>query len=637
MAYHAPDLTGLDPLHRIINDIHSVYAPNQKIFFNTAVYADSLDVSLIGTVPVVNFVEGVDWKVNEDDIDVPTTSRVKVYDSTFNKRLVRSITIIRVFPGEQYLINTNYQRLYPNQIRTAIYNNETLEWTPPLAVAVLEEIDRLRLMISRARDNTTLESDTVKYLEVDPGQVNPNNLIRGEKHTVDTTASILYIQPIYGAFYDDDTLVIKHPLTNRTLVKDVDYRVVGINSTKTKISSSTSAVYDFILFIKEFIGEVEIEYHAFGGEASLANYKDLLQQVRNLTYFMNDAKFITETTLGHTSVVNALTDRIVTLEDNMRRFLTGRPSYGDRTSGVSRLYKFTATDSELHWWTIASLYKVDGSDDIVNADRLHFRMSTLYSKIMADFYVSVNMNNPTDNKLDVTVLSESYPRGYIPFTDYNSVDMITRPQFRVIWNDDDVRQSGILLQVGLELKTILAESVAIEDFSGAECCWKLVDESDEAFPAEDTSIALPAVDGAGHPYFVWNTLNPTSRLESTLFPFNKGHLVWAGVHCLNRPGGWNNTTLSHFLSADVDYRKIKKVRLELSERSSYKFPVDVDLVPGLDQLTGTASVSYYRQPLDVIVNITRDLDTEDIVIELTTHVVEAGATPLDLMGVLVYT
>ncbi len=637
MSYHAPDLTGIDPLHRIINDVHSVYAPNQKIFFNTAVYADSLDISLIGTVPVVKFTEGVDWEVREDDIDVPTTSRVKVYDSEFNKRLVRSITIIRTFPGEQYLLNTNYQRLYPNQIRTAIYNNEALEWTPPLAVAVLEEIDRLRLLISKTRDNVSLESDSVKYLEVDPGQVNPNNVIVGEKHTVDTTASILYIQPIYGSFYDDDTLVVKHPTTNRTLVKDEDYRVVGINSSKTKISSSTSAVYDFILFIKEFVGEVEISYHAFGGEASLANYKDLLQQVRNLTYFMNDAKFITETTLGHTSVVNALTERIVTLEDNMRRFLTGRPSYGDRTSGVSRLYKFTASDSELHWFSIATLYKVDGSDDIVNADRLHFRMSTLYSKIMADFYVSVNMNNPTDNKLDVTVLSESYPRGYIPFTDYNSIDMITRPQFRVIWNDDDVRQSGVILQVGLELKTILAESVAIEDFSGAECCWKLVDESDEAFSPEDVSVALPAVDGAGQPYFIWNNLNPSSRQESTLFPFEKGHLVWAGVECLNRPGGWKNITLSHFLSADVDYRKIKKVRLELSERSSYKFPVDVELVPGLEQMTGTASVTYYREPLDVVVNITRDLDTEEIIIELTTHVVEAGATPLDLMGVLIYT
>jgi hypothetical protein len=637
MSYHAPDLTGIDPLHRIINDVHSVYAPNQKIFFNTAIYADSLDISLIGTVPVVKLIEGVDWEVREDDIDVPTTSRIKVYDSTFNKRLVRSVTIIRTFPGDTYLINTNYQRLYPNQIRTAIYNNETLEWTPPLAVAVLEEIDRLRLLVSKARDNVSLESDTVRYLEVDPGQVNPNNIITGEKHNIDTTAGIIYIQPIYGSFYNDDTLIIRHPITNQILVKDVDYRVVGINPTKTKISSSTNAVYDFILFIKEFVGEVEIQYHAFGGEASLANYKDLLQQVRNLTYFVNNAHFITETTLGHTSVVNALTERIVKLEDNMRRFLTGRPSYGDRTSGVSRLYKFTASDSELHWFTIATLYKVDGSDDIVNADRLHFRMSTLYSKIMADFYVSVNMNNPKDNKLDVTVLSESYPRGYIPFTDYNSIDMITRPQFRIIWNDDDVRQSGVILQVGLELKSILTESLAIEDFSGAECCWKLRDEQDEAFTPEDDNVPLPAVDGAGHPYFIWNKLNPFSRQESILFPFSKGHLIWAGVVCLNRPGGWRNIRLDHFLSADVDYRKIKRVRLELSERSSYKFPVDIELVTGLDQLTGTTSVTYYREPFDVVINITKDLETEDIIFELTTHVVEAGATPLDLMGVLIYT
>lgn len=637
MSYHSPDLTGTDPLHRIINDVHSVFAAEQKIFFNTAIYADTLEISLIGTVPVTTFREGTDWEVRPDDIDVPTLSRVKVYDPEYDKRLVRSVTIISPYPGETYLINTNYQRLYPNQIRTAIYNNETLEWTPPLAVAVLEEIDRLRLMVSKTRDVTSVESDTVKYLEIDPGQCNPVNYITHEKHHIDTTIGIVYIQPIYGSFYKDSTVKVIHPLSNTTLIEGEHYKVVGISPSKTNISSSVSPVYDFILFIKEFIGEVEISYHAFGGEPTLSNYKDLLQQVRSLTYFMNEAQFITEKTLGHTTTINALTDRIITLEDNMRRFLTGRPSYGDRTSGVSRLYKLTAADSALHWWTIASLYKVDGSDDIVTADRLHFRMSTLYSKMMCDAYVTFNMNKPADNKLDVTILSESYPRGYIPFTDYSEVDQIIRPQFRVIWNDDEVRQSGILLQIGLELKSILTESLAIEDFSGAECCWKLIDESDVAFPADDDTIALPALDPSGQPYFIWNHIQPSSKYESVLFPFEKGHLVWAGVKCLNRPGGWNSFSLSHFLDYMVDYRKIKKIRLELSERSSYNFPIDIDLVPGSDILTGTTTVTYYRSPLDVVVVISRDIATEEILLEFNTSVTEAGATPLDLVGVVIYT
>ena len=637
MSYHAPDLTGTDPLHRIINDIHSVFAPEQKIFFNTAIYADTLDVSLIGTVPVSRFVEGIDWEVRDDDIDVPTLSRVKVYDTEFSHRLVRSITITRPYPGDTYLINTNYQRLYPNQIRTAIYNNEALEWTPPLAVAVLEEIDRLRLMVSKTRDITSIESDTVKYLELDPGQCNPNNIITGERHQIDTPAGIVYIQPIYGSFYNDDTLVITHPLSNTTLQRGTHYSVVGISPSKTHISSSSSPVYDFILFTSEFIGEVELKYHAFGGEPSLSNYKDLLQQVRSLTYFMNEAQFVTERTLGRTTTINTLTDRIIALEDNMRRFLTGRPSYGDRTSGVSRLYKLTATDSALHWWTIATLYKVDGSDDIVTADRLHFRMSTLYSKLMLDTYVSFNMNKPVDNKLDVTVLSESYPRGYVPFTDYAEVDNIIRPQFRVIWNDDEVRQSGYVLQIGMELKSILTESLAIEDFSGAECCWKLVDESDVAFPADDDTIALPALDPAGQPYFIWNSIHPSSKSESTLFPFSKGHLIWAGVQCLNRPGGWNSYMINHFLDYTVDYRRVKKIRLELSERSSYNFPIDIDLVPGSDVLTGTATVSYYKQPMDVVVTLSRNESTQEIMVELTTSVVEVGATPLDLVGIVIFT
>ena len=637
MSYHAPDLTGIDPLHRILNDVHSIFAAEQKIFFGTAVFADSIELSLIGTVPTKQFVEGVDWEVRADDYDTPTISRVKVYESTFNKRLVRSITIIHPFVNADYLVNANYQRLYPNQIRTAIYNNETLAWTPPLAVAVLEELDKLRLQVSRAKDVSSPESDNVGILEVDIDQSNLQNKIYNEKHELNTVEGVCYIQPIYGSFYNDRTLVVRYPATNRVLVKDIDYRVVGINVAKTKITASTSSVFDFILITTEIVGVLEIDYHAFGGEASLANFKELLSQIRNMTSYMNEAQFVTETTLGHTSVINAMTHRIVSLEENMRRLLSGTPSYGDKTSGVSRLVKVTAEDSSLHWWNLATLYKVDGSDDIVNADRMHLRISTLYSKFMMDVYISANMNNPADNKFAVSVASESYPRGYVPFVDYSGVDNILRPQFRILWNEDSTRQSGITLQIGLELKRILTETIAIEDFSGAESCWILLEQSDEAFAPLDSVVELPARGISGDPAFVWDLNNPNSRQESTLVPFSQGHLVWAGSMCLNRPGGWQHFSIPHFLEHEVDYRRIKKIRLELSERGSYKFPLDIPVIPGVDTITGTATASYYREPLDVMIQISRDELTGDILIDLNTNVIENGANALDLMGLVIYT
>lgn len=636
MAFNSIDLTGQDPLHKVINDIYRIFAPNQKIFFNTPVYADSIVIKRIGSIPNQIYTVNVDYKIQPDDIDTPTLSRVKVYDPDFNKILVRSVTITHQYIGEEYLISVDYQRLYPNQIKTAVYNSETLEWTPPLALAVLEELDRLRLMVSRVKDTSSLESDTVKYLEIDVTGTSPYNLIEDEEHYINTNQGKNYIHPIYGSFYAD-TLAVYNKNTNIRMTEGVDYKIVGISVSKTKNTVSSSAVYDFILFIRDFVGDVRITYQAYGGEPTLANYKDLHQQILNITNYINEAKFITETTLKNTTVVNALTDRISRLEDDMRRLLTGRPSYGDRTSGISRLYKLTASDSKLHWWNIATLYQVDGSTDIVTADRMHFRFTTLHSGIMADVYVSFNANSPKFSKLSVTVLSENYRRGYVPFTSFDDVDTITRPQFRVIWNNDTTRLSGCILQMGLELKNVVTETIAIEDFSGAECCWKLVDESDTAFTPQDDVVPLPAKNPAGEPYFIWSTSNPTSDQESTLIPFRDGHLIWAGVKTLNRPGGWNHFTLNHFLDSTVDYRRIRQMRLELKERNSYSFPIMIDFVPGSDTLTGTITTNYYNEPMHVVVNLYREPEFDDIVLEMNTYVVEQGAIPLDLTAVVIYT
>lgn len=321
----------------------------------------------------------------------------------------------------------------------------------------------------------------------------------------------------------------------------------------------------------------------------------------------------------------------------MRKFLSGTPSYGEKTTGSSRIYKITSPDNNLHWWNLATLYKVDGSEDIITADRMHFRVAMMQSKFMMDVYVAFNLNNPDGNKLTVSVVSENYPRGYVPFVDYSEVDVIIRPQFRVIWNKSDSVLSGAVLQIGMELKNIITETIGIEDFSGEESCWTLVPSVVTAIPGQDSAVELPGLSVAGDLQFIWDTDNPNSAQESILAPFSRGHLVWAGVQTLNRPGGHQTFDLDHFLDSVVDHTRITKVRLELAERGSYQFPLDISTIPGSSVITGTTSGTYYQEPLDAVVMIYREEATGNLKIILNTNVVEDGANPLDLMGIVIYT
>ena len=623
MSYHAPDLSGTDPSHAIINDVRAVFRKEQKLSFVSAVFADSFDISVVGTVArALLFVKDVDWTVKDDDIDYDTMSRVKVMDPTFTKTLVKSITIIHPFT-DQYNLNLNYQQFYPNQIRTALYADQRFTFTPELALGILQKLDQLELQQKKSLEVSTPQSTETKLLEEDLDKSKPTNFIAKEVHTLDTVSGVVCIQPVFGAFYAD-SVVITHPVTQKTLEQGKDYYLVGMDVPKTKATVHTAPVYTFICFTIELVGDVEVSYHAFGGAPSLTNFREVLRMVQNTSTYTSSA-------------IDTLDTRIQKMEDYMRRFLSGTPSYGDTGNGTSRLYKVTAVDSKLHWWTVGSLYKVDGSNDIVNADRMHLRVSMLQTKCMFDAFISVNLNNPEYSKFRVEVASESYPRGYVPFKDYSMVDQLVRPQFRILWNSDATAPSGVILQIGMPLKRVLTESICLEDFSGMECCWKLRAEQATAIMPEDTLIPLPATNEASEPLFVWSQDNPKSLVESTLVPFKQGYLAYVGQLCLNQPGGWQHYELEHILEDDIDYRRVTKVRLELSERNSYCFPVDIEVTPGLDDIYGTTTRTYYREAMDFIVHMSRDPLTKALLFTLDSRVTEdVGAAPLDLKSVLIY-
>lgn len=54
---------------------------------------------------------------------------------------------------------------------------------------------------------------------------------------------------------------------------------------------------------------------------------------------------------------------------------------------------------------------------LVLPDTFVFRLQTQLSHIQFTVAVSVDLNNKGADRLNVNVISENYPRGYVPFTD----------------------------------------------------------------------------------------------------------------------------------------------------------------------------------------------------------------------------
>jgi hypothetical protein len=314
----------------------------------------------------------------------------------------------------------------------------------------------------------------------------------------------------------------------------------------------------------------------------------------------------------------------------MRKLLAGQASYGDVSSGKAILKKITAVDDELHWFTIAELYKVDGSDDIIISDRMQFRLKTLKTNMMFDAIVSVNLTNQT-NKFHVDVLSEHYDKGFIPYENYDNVNSIVRPQLRIVYNTDEIENSGILLQLGMEFKGFTEETVVVEDMSGKEGCWKLITPPDVAVGPEDDVIQLPNSEQ------VFDNLNPDSISISTLVPFKEGYIVWAGAYPLNREeGGFKEVDLDHFIPSNIDLTKITRARMELRESNGLLFPLDVLFIPGSTDMTGLGNFMYNGEPCYVNLRIWKD--SEGVYLRATSDVDRNHiAAQLDLVHIYIFT
>ena len=655
MSLLTPDLTGNNTACRKTNDARMVIKQDQVIEFHDSVFADSIEMILVANLNVTKtLVRGIDWEVRDSDIDYEAMSAMRLREPTFLTTLVKSITMIRSYVSD-YKVSLDYQTLYPLPSTIALKNYpDKVEFTPESWIEVLESVKRHELLLAPIQDIHA--SGIIKQpllLEPDPYQERSANLIVDELYEVNVPNKVAVIHPIHGAFFRD-TLSVRQVTVSAvggvsygdTLVEGIDYKIYGFDSSKTANIVNTSGIYKFIVITTAIVGTLAITYHAYGGDPTLYDIRAHDESINNLTTYILDSQLLTAETVANAPVVINMINKLTSLEEEMRILAQqGRPNYGDATDGNTLLKVVTSSSpKEMHWWTIAELYKVSGSEEVFISGTMKLNIQMLYKKISFTAHVSANLDNTFTNSetgityqvcdaFKVSCPISQVPLGYEPYVEYSGLSNLSRPQFRIIWNKNAVENSGIYLQLGMRLNDVVTETIAVEDVSGKESCWKLIKSSEQISSPEDDIILLPS---GNH---TWSVDNVDSKQESYLIPFIDGHIVWAGTEALNRPqSGRKDIPLTHFLEDDVDISRIRRMRFDLEEVGANKFPVFMDVIPGSTDLLGSTSFYYNGKPAYMTGRLRVNPATKEIELSIGVDITAGlSSNQLNLRHVVIYT
>jgi len=508
MPIYTPDLTGLDWGYYFSTYQRTIFRYAQKMPFVVPVFQNErLELIKLGTVNTP-MVVNVDYIIYDDDIDYDAMSVCKTIDNDFSAILLKSVTIL-AYTDETFMVQAKFNQLYADNINYARINSaQELEVTPALISNMVEQLTYLQQMVVDRAGEFTEQSSIVKMALEEYLNGNALNDVIDEIHDVNTLGGNSLIRPIYGAFFKD-SVVVKNALSGVEFVPDTDYKVIDLDITRTRATSNTSGVYRVIEILKDTVGEVKISYRAYGGEADVASMRQVQDRINVIEDYLSRTSYLTPQTLPADPAMISIINKIQEMEGTMRLLLqNGMPSYGDVSTGTAVLKRIVSQDTNLHWWSIASLYRVDGSVDDILADVFKFRMKSTISNMMFECSVSVNVNTDAAKRLDVKCLNSNIPANTLA---------VFVPKLRIIEVNTGGVYSGVQLQLGMKLSAgILQETFDIEDMSGRESCWKLVPFSEISTPAEDTGVLMP--NGVA----VYTTGDPTAIANETIIPFTDG-------------------------------------------------------------------------------------------------------------------
>lgn len=630
--YYNIDTTGSESTHRVDNYSVKAFKMDQRVELHPGVYADTIQITIVGPAETP-LVYGVDWTYSEVDMDYTAMSRACIEaGDDFSRELIKSIVITKPI-SSPITLNFSYQMLYPDGVKAAIgdiQNDNVFELTPELFVEMLQKLQYVSSRLGEISNGHSVTMDEALVLEEDRHMELTENVISGELHEINVPDNRCFIRPAYGDFYNGtETVYVDSPL-GRELIKGEEYDTVSPNNNKTLRSSVTNEVRGHIIIKKPIVGQVRIGYHAYGGDVSIPDVETLQRNLTNIVDHIHRAQFLTPEALPGMPVIQNLSEKLHSVEEKVRSLSEGAPLYNDATYGRCLVKKIKSTDNFMHWWTVAELYKVDGSQTVHTADMFKGRFEMANTGFMFTATATVNLDNPND-PLTVDVQSCNYPKGYLPFEDYSGVDYIIRPQFRVVWNNNPTYSSGALLQIGFPLRGWSEETLCVEDMSGQESCWIMVDDPAASVPPEDDNLELPCGDQ------VWSISNNLSQEYGKLIPLRDGYLIWAGTQCLNEIDGWGTYDLEHMFHDKLqNIDSIKRVRLDLKERDGSKFPVEFSFIEDNNILKGYRTINYRNDLAHLIMTVSRDTDGHLKFVLEANVLAGTAAVPLDLYHVTVF-
>lgn len=522
-VYYLPDITGTDPDYFEPNIPFLIYKRNQKIFFeNSPVFAESLRLVLAdGSATLLQ--RNVDWHVNDDDIDDAAMSRAYLENSSFSKTLVKSVTLIseRVV-GKKIAVNV--QQFYLTQPGRTFDDGRPFEVTPDLLKWAISSIADLKQQVALVSSPVAPNDQIPQFLPFDLNKERSGNIVTGEQVTVNTVSGANVIRLSRGAYFADSLRLVAN---GSVLNSQTDYLPLGL-SPLTKQSTNRSGIYQFILINRPLSGEVTIDYHAVGGEVQLDDVNAVYEQLLAIKTYLQQQNILTPSSIVETPSFQSFNNRLTFLENNVRSILSGTPTYGDATAGQTVIRPIRTIDANFHWWNIANLYKVQGSNDIVLADQFKARVFFPGSKVSVSFTLDTNFNQ-TREPISFTTDALVFDPTYTLFGDVSVASPIY-PMFRVVWSTASQGFSGASLQVGLPVPS-LTDQMIIEDLSSQESCW-LLDKSNQQLPNTpavtpgsplDDNFLLP--DRAT----TWSSVGPSSRNKLFIPKYQKGYLFYAGA------------------------------------------------------------------------------------------------------------
>lgn len=576
------DITGIDPAFKVTDQrtvIYTVLNKNLTYTFARPAFFDSVIVYRANVLPMTELQRGIDWTVLDSDIDLEASMFAKLSDDTFDKVLLKSITILNK-PENPFQISINYNALFISRIDLCASDAENVDLSPELIQEMSSSIAYLR-NIRNPIDTLVSQATTMgSTLDPDITGLKPENLISGEVHHMDASNGILYIKPSCGSFYKAG-LTIRLNSDNSYLTES-QYRCIGLNVAKTAQSTNTSGVYDVIFITAPVVGDVTISYQAFGGDVTRGDVDRIYNLMLNVIAHINNSTYLTEDTVGGSTSVLQLINRLSTLEENMRILSTGgTPNYADKTSGKAFLHKLQSPDGiTKNWYTIAKLYTVSGSTTVYSKNQGKWKIQCALAELMFEVSVSADINN-TVSPLVVDTISCNDNMRFIPYNNYADVNNRIYPEFRLVWNTEVGIQSGAYLQIGFNLKNIAIETMGIEDISGYESCWLTITPSTLAAPPTNDLFLLP--DGVS----VWSTANPVSKSSVATYNPKYGYLAWGGSVNLNTCS--TSTTLNGIATpVDIKIGNISKVEFHIYNRVTGTFVLaDAKVIYSNGRITGS--------------------------------------------------